>query len=111
VYYTTSVGIGDPATDYTLIIDTGSGNTWIRADQPYKPTSTSTNLGLTVVSFSSTYRRPLSSIISLSHSTPGLARSLEQNVRIISYYLGPQLLMVFGFSHRQSDAFSFAHYQ
>ncbi|KAJ7263179.1 acid protease [Mycena haematopus] len=43
VTYTMSVGVGSPATQYTLLIDTGSSNTWIGADQAYKPTSTSTD--------------------------------------------------------------------
>ncbi|KAJ7673530.1 acid protease [Mycena rosella] len=48
VTYTMSVGVGSPATDYTLLIDTGSSNTWIGADKPYKPTSTSTDTRNTV---------------------------------------------------------------
>jgi hypothetical protein len=31
VTYTASVGVGSPATDYTLLIDTGSSNTWVGA--------------------------------------------------------------------------------
>ncbi|KAF9262866.1 acid protease [Marasmius fiardii PR-910] len=41
VTYVMSVGIGDPATPYKLLIDTGSSNTWIGAHQEYKPTRTS----------------------------------------------------------------------
>ncbi|KAK7468930.1 hypothetical protein VKT23_003425 [Stygiomarasmius scandens] len=41
VTYTTSVGVGSPATQYTLLIDTGSSNTWIGADKKYTPTETS----------------------------------------------------------------------
>ncbi|KAG1851993.1 acid protease [Suillus tomentosus] len=48
VTYTTQVGVGSPATDYTLLIDTGYSNTWIGADLPYKPTSTSHNTGNTI---------------------------------------------------------------
>ncbi|KAG1790291.1 acid protease [Suillus plorans] len=48
VTYTMQVGVGSPATDYTLLIDTGSSNTWIGADLPYKPTSTSHNTGNTI---------------------------------------------------------------
>lgn len=48
VTYTAQVGVGSPATDYTLLIDTGSSNTWIGADLPYKPTSTSHNTGNTI---------------------------------------------------------------
>ncbi|KAF7364901.1 Acid protease [Mycena venus] len=43
VTYTMSVGVGSPPTQYTLLIDTGSSNTWIGADKPYNPTSTSTD--------------------------------------------------------------------
>ncbi|KAJ7078663.1 acid protease [Mycena epipterygia] len=48
VTYTISVGVGSPPTDYTLLIDTGSSNTWIGADKPYNPTSTSTDTRNTV---------------------------------------------------------------
>ncbi|KAJ6584084.1 acid protease [Mycena vulgaris] len=48
VTYTMTVGVGSPATDYTLLIDTGSSNTWIGADKPYNPTSTSTDTRNTV---------------------------------------------------------------
>ncbi|KAJ7451644.1 acid protease [Mycena latifolia] len=42
VTYLATVGVGSPATNYDLLIDTGSSNTWISAvDKPYKPTSTS----------------------------------------------------------------------
>jgi hypothetical protein len=77
VIYTANVGVGEPPTGYTLIIDTGSSNTWVGANQPYIPTCTSKNLERVVVSFSSTYGRPLSSIISLRQSSMGLAGSLE----------------------------------
>ncbi|KAJ7625265.1 acid protease [Mycena polygramma] len=43
VTYTMDVGVGSPPTQYTLLIDTGSSNTWIGADKPYNPTSTSTD--------------------------------------------------------------------
>ncbi|KAF9343100.1 hypothetical protein BGX26_006270, partial [Mortierella sp. AD094] len=36
-----SVGIGSPATNYDLIVDTGSSNTWIGATTAYVKTSTS----------------------------------------------------------------------
>ncbi|OBZ71216.1 Polyporopepsin [Grifola frondosa] len=48
VTYTTSVGVGSPATQYTLLIDTGSSNTWIGADKKYVKTSTSKSTGKTV---------------------------------------------------------------
>ncbi|KAG2159098.1 acid protease [Suillus bovinus] len=48
VTYTAQVGIGSPATEYTLIIDTGSSNTWVGANTPYNPTATSVDTGNTV---------------------------------------------------------------
>ncbi|KAH9052748.1 aspartic peptidase A1 [Lactarius vividus] len=41
VVYEASVGIGAPPTSYTLLIDTGSSNTWIGAGKPYVPTGSS----------------------------------------------------------------------
>ncbi|KAF8588745.1 aspartic peptidase A1 [Ramaria rubella] len=38
--YTASVGVGDPATQYTLLIDTGSSNTWVGAGKKFVHTST-----------------------------------------------------------------------
>ncbi|KAF8267326.1 acid protease [Lactarius quietus] len=46
--YTASVGVGSPATDYTLLIDTGSSNTWVGANEKYKKTSTSKDTGNSV---------------------------------------------------------------
>ncbi|KAG1742570.1 acid protease [Suillus lakei] len=48
VTYTAQVGVGSPATEYTLLIDTGSSNTWIGASTRYNPTSTSVDTGNTV---------------------------------------------------------------
>ncbi|KAI9440274.1 acid protease [Lactarius psammicola] len=48
VTYTASIGVGNPATDYTLLIDTGSSNTWVGADKKYNRTSTSKNTGKSV---------------------------------------------------------------
>ncbi|KAJ7593274.1 aspartic peptidase A1 [Mycena floridula] len=48
VTYISSIGIGNPATTYDLIIDTGSSNTWVGAGTPYIQTSTSTRTGSTV---------------------------------------------------------------
>ncbi|OSX56970.1 hypothetical protein POSPLADRAFT_1067980 [Postia placenta MAD-698-R-SB12] len=48
VDYTISTGIGSPPTYYTLIVDTGSSNTWVGADQAYVQTSTSEATGETV---------------------------------------------------------------
>jgi cathepsin E len=41
VSYIASVGVGSPATQYSLIIDTGSSNTWVGATLAYKKTVTS----------------------------------------------------------------------
>lgn len=49
VTYTASVGVGSPVTDYTLLIDTGSSNTWVGADKKYNRTSTSKSTGKSVV--------------------------------------------------------------
>ncbi|KAF8267324.1 family A1 protease [Lactarius quietus] len=48
VTYTASVGVGSPATDYTLLIDTGSSNTWVGADKQYVKTGTSKDTGKSV---------------------------------------------------------------
>ncbi|KAG8219573.1 aspartic proteinase [Butyriboletus roseoflavus] len=45
VSYVAAVGVGNPATTYSLIVDTGSSNTWVGASTPYTPTSTSTDTG------------------------------------------------------------------
>lgn len=41
VSYISKVGVGSPATQYNLIVDTGSSNTWIGAGTKYSPTHTS----------------------------------------------------------------------
>jgi len=48
VTYTMSVGVGSPPTQYDLLIDTGSSNTFIGAQKKYVPTSTSKSTGNTV---------------------------------------------------------------
>ncbi|KAG1726722.1 acid protease [Suillus paluster] len=48
VDYVAQVGVGSPATEYSLLVDTGSSNTWIGAANPYKPTNTSVDTGDTV---------------------------------------------------------------
>ncbi|KAG2076186.1 acid protease [Suillus decipiens] len=45
VTYTADIGVGSPATYYTLLLDTGSSNTWIGAIKPYKLTNTSRDTG------------------------------------------------------------------
>ncbi|EIN03785.1 acid protease [Punctularia strigosozonata HHB-11173 SS5] len=41
VTYLASVGVGSPATQYNLLVDTGSSNTWVGADKKYKKTDSS----------------------------------------------------------------------
>jgi len=41
VSYIASIGVGSPATQYNLIVDTGSSNTWVGAGIAYVKTSTS----------------------------------------------------------------------
>ncbi|KAG0704624.1 aspartic peptidase domain-containing protein [Suillus ampliporus] len=43
--YTTSVGVGSPATYYNLLVDTGSSNTFVGSGKTYIRTSTSFNTG------------------------------------------------------------------
>lgn len=45
VTYVADVGVGSPATTYSLLIDTGSSNTWVGAGQAYVRTSTSQATG------------------------------------------------------------------
>jgi cathepsin E len=39
--YIATIGVGSPATNYALLVDTGSSNTWVGATNPYVKTSTS----------------------------------------------------------------------
>ncbi|KIJ40077.1 hypothetical protein M422DRAFT_257145 [Sphaerobolus stellatus SS14] len=41
VQYTASVGVGSPASQFSLVIDTGSSNTWVGATKKFVKTSTS----------------------------------------------------------------------
>ncbi|OJA18111.1 hypothetical protein AZE42_12879 [Rhizopogon vesiculosus] len=43
--YTAVIGVGSPPTYYTLLVDTGSSDTWIGASKPYTVTSTSVDTG------------------------------------------------------------------
>ncbi|THH17739.1 hypothetical protein EUX98_g9068 [Antrodiella citrinella] len=47
VNYAMTVGVGSPATTFSLLVDTGSSNTWVGADQanPFVVTSTSQDTG------------------------------------------------------------------
>ncbi|EPQ53054.1 family A1 protease [Gloeophyllum trabeum ATCC 11539] len=84
VTYTTGVAIGSPATTYTLLIDTGSSNTWVGADKSYTATSTSKSTGHRVSvtygsgSFSGTEytdRVSLSSDLTINSQSIGVASS------------------------------------
>jgi len=48
VSYIATVGVGSPPTNYDLIIDTGSANTWIGSTKPYVKTKTSHKTSNTV---------------------------------------------------------------
>jgi pepsin A len=45
VTYTASIGVGDPPTYYTFLLDTGSSNTWIGTNKAYEKTYTSYDMG------------------------------------------------------------------
>ena len=45
VSYITSIGVGNPPTNYNLLIDTGSSITWIGANNGYVRTSTTVETG------------------------------------------------------------------
>ncbi|EPT02034.1 hypothetical protein FOMPIDRAFT_1119342 [Fomitopsis schrenkii] len=45
VNYIANVGVGTPPTEYTLIVDTSSANTWVGASKAYVVTSTSEDTG------------------------------------------------------------------
>ncbi|KAI0767716.1 aspartic proteinase precursor [Fomes fomentarius] len=51
VIYTVSLGVGTPPTQYDLIVDTGSSNTWIGAGKDYVKTESSVDTGEEVVVF------------------------------------------------------------
>ncbi|KAI0634433.1 acid protease [Trametes polyzona] len=54
VDYVATVGIGSPPTQYNLLIDTGSSNTWVGAGKPYVRTETSqSTLDLVEVTYGS----------------------------------------------------------
>ncbi|OJA14452.1 hypothetical protein AZE42_11301 [Rhizopogon vesiculosus] len=44
-YHSADVGVGNPPTYYTLLVDTGSSNTWIGASKSYEKTNTSEDTG------------------------------------------------------------------
>ncbi|KAG1822108.1 acid protease [Suillus variegatus] len=43
--YTADIGVGNPPTYYTVLVDTGSSNTWIGANKAYEKTATSQDTG------------------------------------------------------------------
>ncbi|KAG1891613.1 acid protease [Suillus fuscotomentosus] len=43
--YTADIGVGNPPTYYTVLVDTGSSNTWIGANKAYEKTATSHDTG------------------------------------------------------------------
>ncbi|TBU21523.1 acid protease [Dichomitus squalens] len=45
VEYTATVGVGTPPSDFTLLIDTGSSNTWVGATKQFEETSSTVNTG------------------------------------------------------------------
>ncbi|KIP04810.1 hypothetical protein PHLGIDRAFT_25390 [Phlebiopsis gigantea 11061_1 CR5-6] len=51
VSYSVSVGIGSPATIYSLLVDTSSAVTWVGGGKPYVHTSTSMSAGDTVIGY------------------------------------------------------------
>nr|VWP02631.1 Plp [Ganoderma boninense] len=56
VDYTTTVGVGNPPTNFTLLIDTGSSNTWVGAQlltNPFVPTSSAETGNLVEVMYGS----------------------------------------------------------
>ncbi|KAF9245850.1 aspartic peptidase domain-containing protein [Melanogaster broomeanus] len=73
IYYLAAVGVDSPTKIYNLIVDTGSANTWIGADTPYTPTSTSHDTGQRV---------------SVSYGSG----SFYGEEWIITLYLGPDLI-------------------
>jgi cathepsin E len=82
-----SVGVGEPATEYNLVIDTGSSNTWVGAKESYVRTSTSTNTG---ESFSVTYGSGSvkgTEFFDTVTIAPGLVIS-QQSIGVASKYSG-----------------------
>ncbi|EMD36748.1 hypothetical protein CERSUDRAFT_51190 [Gelatoporia subvermispora B] len=45
VSYVATVGVGTPATDYSLIVDTGSSNTWVGAGKAFEESSSTKSTG------------------------------------------------------------------
>ncbi|THH06185.1 hypothetical protein EW145_g4262 [Phellinidium pouzarii] len=86
VTYIASIGVGSPATSYSLLIDTGSSNTWLGASASYVKTSTSKSTGNSVyVSYGSgsflgteyTDTVTLSSDLVITNQSIGVASSTQ----------------------------------
>ncbi|KAH9931674.1 acid protease [Epithele typhae] len=82
VTYTASVGVGNPATDYTLLIDTGSSNTWLGADKKYVKTNTSKSTSKsvcvpTLTSLSVTDTVTISSDLVIQNQSIGVASTAQ----------------------------------
>ncbi|PBK75146.1 related to Polyporopepsin [Armillaria ostoyae] len=86
VTYTTSVKVGESAQTFTLLIDTGSSNTWVGADTEYVPSSSSKSTRKTVkVSYGSgsfsgteyTDRLELAADLVIDEQSIGVASSAE----------------------------------
>ncbi|KIJ40041.1 hypothetical protein M422DRAFT_90758, partial [Sphaerobolus stellatus SS14] len=80
--YIASVGVGSPASQFNLIVDTGSSNTWVGAGKAYTKTSTSVNTGKSVsvtygsgsfINFAVTDRVTLSSALVINNQSIGVA--------------------------------------
>ncbi|KAH7106115.1 acid protease [Auriculariales sp. MPI-PUGE-AT-0066] len=46
--FVADIGVGSPATNYSVIVDTGSANTWVGAQKSYKRTATSKATGSSI---------------------------------------------------------------
>lgn len=104
VTYTTQVGVGDPATDYTLLIDTGSSNTWVGAGQKYVKTSTSESTGKSVsVSYGSgsfsgtefTDTVTLAPELVITKQSIGVASTAQVHYRSFSHWMYAHILTFF----------------
>ncbi|KIJ23154.1 hypothetical protein M422DRAFT_276334 [Sphaerobolus stellatus SS14] len=84
VQYTASVGVGSPASQFNLVVDTGSSNTWVGATKKFVQTSTSVKTKNSVsVTYGSgdfkgtefTDRVTLSSALVINNQSIGVASS------------------------------------
>ncbi|KIJ25549.1 hypothetical protein M422DRAFT_193362 [Sphaerobolus stellatus SS14] len=84
VLYTANVEVGSPSTSYTLIVDTGSSNTWIGASKQYTPTNSSKSTNETVaVSYGSGF------FVSIIYDTVTLGRAcIRQSIGVADFSIG-----------------------